>query len=58
MVNVLNCDLKVGELKFQLSYCIHFWTNTLGKDINLFIFQAMGLIVPLLFFYKDNFGIK
>ena len=32
--------------------------NTLGKDMNPLILPAMGLIVPLLFFYKDGFGIK
>ena len=30
----------------------------LGKDMNPFIFLAMGLIVSLLFFYKDGLGIK
>ena len=30
----------------------------LGKAMNPFILSAMGKIVPLLFFYKDSFGLK
>ena len=41
-VDVLNCNIVVNKLKFQLCYCIHFWTNALGKDINPLIPTAMG----------------
>ena len=57
VINMLN--IIVSEFKFQLLYCIHFWTNTLGKGTNSFNPPpAMGLIVSLLFFYKDGYGIK
>ena len=52
MVNVLDCDIVKRELKLQ-SYS-YFQTNMLEKGIP----YAMGNIVPLLFFYKDGFGIK
>ena len=29
-----------------------------SEVMNLFILPAMGLVVRLLFFYKDGFGIK
>ena len=31
MANVLDCDRVVSELKLQLHYYTHFWTNTFGK---------------------------
>ena len=34
MVKVMDCDLKVIELKLHLYYYIHFQTNTPGKDMN------------------------
>ena len=32
--------------------------NTLGKGMNSLLRLVMGQIVPLLFFYKDDFSIK
>ena len=32
----------ISELKFQLHCYVHFWTNNLGKGMNLLIFPAMG----------------
>ena len=52
--NVLDCDIAVSEFDFQLLYYVHFQTNILGEGMNPFILPAM----PLLFFYKDGFGIK
>ena len=58
MAKVLDCSVEVCEFELQLRYYIHFWNNALGKDISLLIPPAMGSIVPLLFFYRDGFGIK
>ena len=40
MVNTLDYD--VNEFKLQLHYCIHFWTNALGKGKNPLIPPGMG----------------
>ena len=37
MVNVMDCKIIVSEFKLHLHYYVHFWTNTLGKHINLII---------------------
>ena len=42
MVNMLDCSLKVSEFKLQLSYYIHFQTNTLKKGMKPFIAPGMG----------------
>ena len=34
---VWDCNLKVIKFKLQSLYYIHFWTNTLGKVMNLLI---------------------
>ena len=57
-VNVLDWDTQVSEFEPYYRYYIHFRNNTFGKGMNLFNPSAMGWIVPVLFFYKDNFGIK
>ena len=33
VVNMLDCNIVVSEFEFKLRYYIHFWTNTLKKDI-------------------------
>ena len=58
MVKVTDCGIVVSEFEFQSHYYVHFRTNTLGKGMNPLILPAMGQRVPLLFFYKDGFGIK
>ena len=58
MVKVLNRCLEISEFKLQSRYYIYFWTNTLGKSMNLVIPLVMSYIELLLFFYKDGFGIK
>ena len=35
VANMLDCDIPGSEFKLQSHYYIHFWTNTLGKDMNL-----------------------
>ena len=49
---VLDCGIEVSQFDLQSSYYVHFWTN-----IPL-ISPAMGWIVSLLFFYKEDFGIE
>ena len=58
MVKALDCGIVVSEFELQLHYYVYFRTNTLGKYMNPLILTAIGLIVPLLFFSKDGFGIK
>ena len=58
VVNVVECDMLVGEFEHQSRYCIHFQTDTLEKGMNLLILPAMCYIVLLLFFFKDGFSIN
>ena len=58
MAKVLDSSFEVNELKLQLYYYIHFWTNTFGKSINFLISSAIKEVVILLFFNKDIFDIK
>ena len=37
MVKAMDCRIVISEFELQLYYCIHFWTNTLGKGMNLLI---------------------
>ena len=48
----------VTKFELHIHYYILFQTNNLGKDVNLLIPSAMGWIVSLLLFGKDDFGIK
>ena len=57
MVKAMDSRIVVSKFELQLRYYIHFQTNTLGKGMNPLVFPAMGWIVPLLFFHKDDFGI-
>ena len=41
-VKVMDCRIVVSEFEPQFCYCIHFWTNTLGKGMNSLILPAMG----------------
>ena len=47
-----------SKFELQLYYYVHFQTNTLGKGMNPLILLVMDLILSLLFFCKDGFGIK
>ena len=48
MVKAMGYRIVVSEFVLQLHYYVHFWANTLGKGMNLFILPAMSYIVPLL----------
>ena len=56
MVKTMDCEIVVSEFELQLRYYVHFRANTLGKGMNPFMFPAMGLIVPLLFFKENGFS--
>ena len=34
MIKAMACGIVVSEFELQLRYYVHFWTNTLGKDMN------------------------
>ena len=42
MVKAMDFGIIVSEFEIQSRYYVHFQTNTLGKGMNPFIFQAMG----------------
>ena len=53
---VLKCE---SVFEIQLRYCIHFWTNTHGKNMNhINARPSMRKIVLELLFYKNGFGIR
>ena len=58
VINRLDCNIIVSKFKLQSHYYVHFRTNTVRKGMKPFISLAMGWIIPLLFFYKDGFGIE
>ena len=41
--NKLDCNSVVSEFKLQLHYYVRFWTNNLGKGMNLLIPFRYGL---------------
>ena len=50
MVKAMDCRIVEREFVLQSRYYVHFRANNLGKGTNPLILQAMGKIVPLLFF--------
>ena len=58
MANVLDCCQEVSEFELQSYYYVNFWINTFGKGMEFPITPAISLILSLMFFYKDRFGIK
>ena len=58
MVKAMDYGIVVSNFVFQSHCHVHFWANTLGKGMNSLILPAMDLIVPLLFFLENGFGIK
>ena len=59
MGKVLNCNLEVSEFELPSRYYVYFQTNTFWeRHWTSLILLAMGLVVSLLFFNKDGFGIK
>ena len=43
MVKAMDCGIVVSEFILQSRYCVHFWTNTLGKGVNLPYPPSYGL---------------
>ena len=58
VANVLVCKVVVSNLESQSHYYFHLRTNTSRKVMNPLIPWAMCWIIPLLFLYKDGYGIK
>ena len=58
MVNAPDSRFVVIEFELQSRYYVHFRTSTLGKATITLILPAIGVIVPLLPFSKDGFGIN
>ena len=58
MVKAMDCGIVVSEFELQSCYYVHFRIYTLKKDVNPLILPAIGYTVPLLFFLKEDFGIK
>ena len=58
VVNVQDCDIVGREFDLPPLYYVHFRINTFGKGYIPSFPLAIGLILPLIFFYKDDFGIK
>ena len=42
MIKVLVCNIVESEFELQLSYYVHFLTNTLDKGMSPVILPAMG----------------
>ena len=58
VANVLYCDIVVSEFELQSHANVHFLIDILGKGMNLLMPPVICWIVSLLFFFKDDFGIK
>ena len=57
-VSVLDCDIVVSDFELQSRYYVYFRFNTIKKGMNFLIPSAINLMVSVLFFYDDGFGIK
>ena len=42
MVKAMDRGIVESEFELQSRYYVHFWTNTCGKGMNLFILPAMS----------------
>ena len=42
MVKVLHSSPVVSEFELQLRHYVHFWTDILGKDLNLVILPVVS----------------
>ena len=58
MAKAMDFGIVVREFELQSCYYVNVRTNTLVKDMNHFILPAMVEIASLLFFWKDEFGIR
>ena len=45
-------------MESEFDFATPFQTNTLEKSMNSLIFPGIGEIVLLIFFNKDDFGVK
>ena len=54
----MDCGTVVSEFEIQSCYYVHFRVIILWKGTIPLILQAMGQIVPQLFFLKDGFAIR
>ena len=43
VAHILDCDIVMSEFELQSRYFVHFWTNTLGKRMNLLISSSYEL---------------
>ena len=41
--NVLDCGIMVSEFELLSRYYVYFWTDTIGKDIDLVWFGFMAI---------------
>ena len=59
VTNMKHCNIVVTKFKLQLFYCIHFYTNTLGKDMTPPPLSTLAIykILLLLYFYKKGLDI-
>ena len=56
---MINSNNIISKFELHWHYYTHFCTNALGNGMDpLISFTAMSWIVPVLFFYKDGFGIR
>ena len=53
VINLQNCNIVESESEHQSCNYVHFCTKNIGKVINLLIHTNNGLLVPLLYFYKN-----
>ena len=57
MINVPDDDIVFTEFKFQSYNYVYFQKNTVRKGMNFLISSFMALIIRILFFYYNCFGI-
>ena len=61
VANALHCSIEGSEFDLRSRYDVHFRTNILGKDINVFRALCFGwhsIIAIILSYDKYGFGIK
>ena len=58
MANMIDYNTVLIKFKSSDAISFIFLRITFGNGINTLIPQVMSSIVPLLFFYKNGFGIK
>ena len=56
VANILICDIVVIKFKLQSDNHVHFWTNTLGKVMNILMWGKDVYIFPK--FELDYYNVK